>query len=264
MHTIFLSFGSNLGDRITYIHQALDLLTDSGIISDPVSSSYFRSTPVDAPWDFYINIVIRGYTAYAPHKLLQEILRIEKLCDRKRYAHHNMRTIDIDILLYDWETIETSDLILPHPRMQDRWFVMIPLREIEKDIWRYFTKTIFSDQEYFAQGIEKLSGREIQWKWKYATMGILNTTPDSFYDGWHYMQLDTALEKIWVMIQEGADIIDIGWQSTRPGHTPISPQEELSRIQKIIPEFRKKFPHSLARNVLQKMRGIQHVHRSVT
>ncbi len=244
MHTIFLSFGSNLGDRITYIHQALDLLTDSGIISDPVSSSYFRSTPVDAPWDFYINIVIRGYTAYAPHKLLQEILRIEKLCDRKRYAHHNMRTIDIDILLYDWETIETSDLILPHPRMQDRWFVMIPLREIEKDIWRYFTKTIFSDQEYFAQGIEKLSGREIQWKWKYATMGILNTTPDSFYDGWHYIQLDTALEKIWVMIQEGADIIDIGWQSTRPGHTPISPQEELSRIRQILPEFRKKFPHT--------------------
>ena len=244
MHTIFLSFGSNLGDRITYIHQALDLLADSGIISDPVSSSYFRSTPVNAPWDFYINIVIRGHTAYTPQKLLQEILRIEKLCDRKRYAHHNMRTIDIDILIYDGETIETSDLILPHPRMQDRWFVMIPLLEIEKNIERYFTKTILPDQEYLAQGIEKLSGREIQWKWKYATMGILNTAPDSFYDGWNYMQLDTALEKIWVMIQEGADIIDIGWQSTRPGHTPISPQEELSRIQEILPEFRNKFPHT--------------------
>lgn len=243
-HIVFIAFGSSLGDRIAYIENAITLLQEQHIVSSIFRSSYYRSTPIDAPGDFYINSVIRCITTLTPYELLAAIHTVEESCGRKRYAHHNMRTIDIDILLYDRETLETSDLILPHPRMQDRWFVMLPLREIEKNIERYFTKTILPDQEYLAQGIEKLSGREIQWKWKYATMGILNITPDSFYDGWNSLQLDTALEKIWVMLQEGADIIDIGWQSTRPGHTPISPQEELSRIRQILPEFRKKFPHT--------------------
>lgn len=68
-------------------------------------------------------------------------------------------------------------------------------------------------------------------------MGILNITPDSFSDGGLYLSADAALSRAAAMVKEGADIIDIGGQSTRPGHTPISPEEEWSRLEGILPRL---------------------------
>ncbi len=72
-------------------------------------------------------------------------------------------------------------------------------------------------------------------------MGVLNTTPDSFYDGGNYSQIDAALKHVEKMIEEGADIIDIGGESTRPGSLPVSAKEELERVIPVIKEIRKRF-----------------------
>ncbi len=72
-------------------------------------------------------------------------------------------------------------------------------------------------------------------------MGVLNTTPDSFYDGGNYSQVDAALKHTEKMIEEGADIIDIGGESTRPGSLPVSAHEELERVIPLIKEIRKHF-----------------------
>ena len=72
-------------------------------------------------------------------------------------------------------------------------------------------------------------------------VGILNLTPDSFYDGGRFCNIDTALKQVEQMIQDGADIIDIGGESTRPGHTQISADEEINRIKPIIKAIRKKY-----------------------
>ncbi len=76
-------------------------------------------------------------------------------------------------------------------------------------------------------------------------MGILNVTPDSFYDGGRYADLSSQLEQVEKMLREGADIIDIGGESTRPGSQPISSEEELKRILPIVREVRRLFPDAL-------------------
>ncbi|MEW6040763.1 MAG: dihydropteroate synthase, partial [Elusimicrobiota bacterium] len=70
-------------------------------------------------------------------------------------------------------------------------------------------------------------------------MGILNVTPDSFYDGGKYSTLKDALKRAEEMVEEGADIIDVGGESTRPGSLPVSEQEEISRVEPVIKELTK-------------------------
>ncbi|MCS7152304.1 MAG: dihydropteroate synthase, partial [Endomicrobia bacterium] len=74
-------------------------------------------------------------------------------------------------------------------------------------------------------------------------IGILNITPDSFYDGGKYLNLDDALKQVEKLISEGADIIDVGGESTRPGSQPVSVEEELSRVIPVIKEIKKQWPN---------------------
>lgn len=137
MAKVFLGLGSNLGDRLDYIKQALEKLKKSGVKVRQVSSVY-RSAPVeyeDQP-DF-LNIVAEVRTRLAPDKLLEVIHGIERSLGRERLpagrqgAHpKGPRTIDIDILLYDRERVDEPELVIPHPKMAERVFVLMPLLEI--------------------------------------------------------------------------------------------------------------------------------------
>jgi len=93
----------------------------------------------------------------------------------------------------------------------------------------------------------KLQCRELELELGRRTyiMGILNVTPDSFSDGGKYNQIEAALQHAKEMIEEGADILDIGGESTRPGHIQISEEEEIERVLPVIRELRKQFPHIL-------------------
>lgn len=93
----------------------------------------------------------------------------------------------------------------------------------------------------------KLQCRELELELGRRTyiMGILNVTPDSFSDGGKYNQIEAALQHAKEMIEEGADILDIGGESTRPGHIQISVEEEIARVLPVIRELRKQFPHIL-------------------
>ena len=75
-------------------------------------------------------------------------------------------------------------------------------------------------------------------------MGILNVTPDSFYDGGRYCQLDAAVSRAREMVQEGADIIDLGGFSTRPGASPVSPEEEISRVDPVLRRLKQELPQT--------------------
>lgn len=79
-------------------------------------------------------------------------------------------------------------------------------------------------------------------RYKTEIMGILNITPDSFYDGGRYFNLREALRRAEQLVSEGADIIDVGGESTRPGSRPIKPEEEVSRVIPVVKEIKKKFP----------------------
>ena len=129
-----LGLGSNLGDRKDNLDEAVRRLEQSeGVILVARSSDYETPPWGPVPQDDYLNICIVVDTTLAPHDLLGRCLEIETELGRVRDVRWGPRTIDIDVLIYGSEKIEDNTLELPHPRMGDRAFVLIPLAEIWPD-----------------------------------------------------------------------------------------------------------------------------------
>lgn len=128
---VFLSIGSNLGDRSAHLREALRCLASTGGIRIDAVSSLYETDPVGLTRqpDFY-NCVIRITTVLVPDRLLTACQTIERQLGRKRTVRWGPRIIDIDILTYDGLCLSSPNLTLPHPRMLERDFVMIPYREI--------------------------------------------------------------------------------------------------------------------------------------
>ncbi|MFH1519023.1 MAG: 2-amino-4-hydroxy-6-hydroxymethyldihydropteridine diphosphokinase [Candidatus Omnitrophota bacterium] len=132
MVTVFIGAGSNLGDRIDYINQAIDNLKDAPEILVERVSSIIETEPDAAPGQKkYLNAVLKIKTNLGARELLQQLQVIEGHLGRKRPFKNAPRTIDLDILLYGEEEIDEPDLKVPHPRMLERAFVIGPLLEIE-------------------------------------------------------------------------------------------------------------------------------------
>jgi len=128
--TVYLSLGSNVGDRAKNLKDAIAALADAGVEVVRVSSIY-ETEPVDLreqPW--FLNCVVEAQTNLPPLGLLEALRAIEARLGSKKLVPKGPRVIDVDILLYGAETIDTPELQVPHPRMHLRRFVLAPLAEI--------------------------------------------------------------------------------------------------------------------------------------
>lgn len=131
MKRVFLSLGSNLGDRSGNIQKALDALAAAGIEILRVSS-FYRTEPVEfrqQPW--FVNCVAEVATNLLPMQLLSTVQRVERSLGRRRVINKGPRKIDIDILLYENVVVRSATLSIPHVSMAERKFVLVPLRELE-------------------------------------------------------------------------------------------------------------------------------------
>lgn len=127
---VYLSLGSNIGDRNENLRTAIAALDGAGVRVTKVSSIY-ETAPVDLleqPW--FLNCVVEGETSVEPVLLLRELREIERRMGSKKLVARGPRLIDIDILVYGAVTMDTPELQVPHPRMQLRRFVLEPLAEI--------------------------------------------------------------------------------------------------------------------------------------
>ena len=131
MTRALLAVGSNLGDRVRYLQDAVALLPDVEAVS-PV----YETDAVGGPDDQgpYLNMVVRMDTRLDAHELLELCHRLEEKASRKRIVRWGPRTLDVDVLWVDGETVDEPDLTVPHPRMQDRPFVLAPLRDVAPDL----------------------------------------------------------------------------------------------------------------------------------
>lgn len=132
-HRVYLSLGSNLGDRSGNLSRGLERLSEFGNI-DKISHRY-ETEPVgylDQP-DF-LNLVCSFTTELEPAELLRRIKLVEREMGREESFRNAPRPIDIDILLYDDIVLDTPYLTIPHPRMSERAFVLVPLAEIAPDL----------------------------------------------------------------------------------------------------------------------------------
>jgi len=135
IHVAYLSLGSNMGNRMNNLKEALKRLQSDYTVTVVNVSSIYETDPVGyEEQDLFLNMVAQINTTLSPYQLLEACLQVEKDLGRKREIYWGPRTIDLDILLYNDENIITEMLVVPHPRMHERSFVMIPLVEISPDI----------------------------------------------------------------------------------------------------------------------------------
>ncbi|HEV3446427.1 MAG TPA: 2-amino-4-hydroxy-6-hydroxymethyldihydropteridine diphosphokinase [Gemmataceae bacterium] len=132
MTTAFIALGSNLGDRNANLLAALQALQDRPGIVVKQTSSFYETEPVGGPpgQGLYLNAAARVETRLTPRQLLQALLEVEAQLGRQRQERFGPRTIDLDLLLFDDQVIDEENLTVPHPRLQERLFVLEPLAEI--------------------------------------------------------------------------------------------------------------------------------------
>jgi 2-amino-4-hydroxy-6-hydroxymethyldihydropteridine diphosphokinase len=133
MKRVYLSLGSNIGNRAENLARAVEELSRRGVRILRQSAMY-ETEPVgirDQAW--FLNCVVEVETSLAPRRLLATLLDIEAALGRQRTVKYGPRVIDLDILLYGDEIGDEPGLTIPHPRMADRKFVLVPLAEIAPD-----------------------------------------------------------------------------------------------------------------------------------
>jgi len=132
---VYLCLGSNMGDKEVYLKQALKCLEDTPLIKVTRKSSVYQTDPVGfEEQDFFLNGVLELETKLEPEALLNITQGIENRLGRKRIIHWGPRTIDIDILLFNQELVSKRSLVIPHPEMEKRRFVLVPLAELNPSL----------------------------------------------------------------------------------------------------------------------------------
>ncbi|HVN55565.1 MAG TPA: dihydropteroate synthase [Anaerolineaceae bacterium] len=234
-HILYLALGSNLGDREAHLRAAREAL--------PSAVQLLAASPVyeTEPWDYadqqdFLNQVVQARTDLAPRDLLRYLKDLELRLGRTPTFRNGPRVIDLDLLFYDDLVLSEPGLSLPHPGIPDRAFVLVPLADLAPDL-RHPVR---------GQTVRQMLARVdrsgvhpyhslLPWGTRTFVMGVLNVTPDSFSgDGllreragdWRGALLEQASS----FVTAGADILDVGGESTRPGSTPLSAKDELARV----------------------------------
>ena len=133
MHTAYVAFGSNIGEKESYIKRALEKIEKRGIKIIKVSHIYETEPYGVLDQDSFLNGVVKIETNLTPENLIEVLLDIEKQLDRVRERRWGPRTIDLDIIFYDDLIINEKDLIIPHKDMENREFVLKPLCDIDEN-----------------------------------------------------------------------------------------------------------------------------------
>ena len=259
---VILGLGSNLGNRAIHLKRAISRLSrGSGAVLHAVRLSRIYESPALTPtgaqaaWDLpYLNCALSGETTLEPRALLRHIQEMERSLGRHDHERWAPRVIDIDILWWDGREMRSDDLTIPHPQILERPFVLEPLRDLIPDAI-LDSKTLSAHASRVGAGASmgevldpsteahRVGGvlppaapsPEADFEVRYPTlMGILNVTPNSFSDGGQFTEPEIAVEHARRLVEEGAGIIDVGAESTRPDGAPVDPATEWARVEPVL------------------------------
>ena len=209
---IYISLGSNLGHRMAFLHQAVACLKTRCLshIRYSLIIETAAITPDGAPPDWnkpFLNMIVAGNTGLSPEALLAQLKNIERELGRPAvYDKWAPRVIDLDIVWWDELTYHTPTLTIPHTELPNRPFLQRLLH-------------LFFQQSFVLTP---------------ALVGIVNITPDSFSDGGESLAPESALQAIQAHLAEGATLIELGAQSTRPGATRLTADAEYARLEPVL------------------------------
>ncbi|MGL5060348.1 MAG: 2-amino-4-hydroxy-6-hydroxymethyldihydropteridine diphosphokinase [Microcoleus sp.] len=154
-----IALGSNLGDSLAILNSAVATLNNTLEIALISRSSWYQTAPIGPPQPDYINACAILEVTLAPEEVLARLLETETKFNRIRREKWGPRTLDLDLLLYDNLILETPTLTLPHPRMTERAFVLVPLAEIAPDWMHPVTGNSIAQllQAVNCSGVQKLA-----------------------------------------------------------------------------------------------------------
>ena len=246
---VILGLGSNVGDRLQHLRDALQHIKKIPHLSVmQVSPVYISDAllPENAPasWDApYLNLAIRCETTLKPHDLLQHTKAIEAIVGRVPGAVWGPRPLDIDILAWDDLVQHDEKLHIPHEHLLDRPFALWPLADVAP-LWMYPLANPFQGQTVAAiaarwgsrfTGEAPLHTRQIKQRIDTPElMGIINITPDSFSDGGKVTDMATALQQAHQLVNSGANLLDLGAEATGPTATPLDAETEWQRLEPVL------------------------------
>jgi 2-amino-4-hydroxy-6-hydroxymethyldihydropteridine diphosphokinase len=130
----YIALGANVGDAQESVRLAMTKIGQLAGIELLSASSLYRTAPIDSSGPDYINAVVKVSTAWPAYTLLELLQEIEQSAGRERPYRNAPRTLDLDLLLYGSASVSSEKLTVPHPRMWERGFVLLPLREIAADL----------------------------------------------------------------------------------------------------------------------------------
>lgn len=276
MAQVFFSIGTNIGDRFANLQQAVQRLGAEMEVT-AVSPIYQTEPWGDEAQEAFLNICVGANTTLEPRKLLQLVKQIESDMGREPTRRWGPRLIDIDILFYDALLYDDEALTIPHRYIAERAFVLVPLADIAPDLVHPLSgRTVLEMRQAVNDaGVEQLTNHSslftphspLRWGERTYIMGIINATPDSFSgDGllgesgrlgdWETKEgsqmpisqslnlpvsqslIESAVAQALAFVADGADILDVGGESTRPGSKPVTAEEELARVIPVIKAIR--------------------------
>ena len=223
---IYLALGSNLGNRFENLRKAIQSLSEffeCKVCSHVIETEALLLEGSPESWNIpYLNMVIGGESSVEPFEMLSLIKKIEEKVGRNMQVPvWSPRILDIDIVSYHDQIINSEKLKIPHVGVKNRDFLQFLLTEIGYKI----PDEIKLNIENYAP----LNHYTLEQK----LIGIVNVTPDSFSDGGNFLDPEKAENKIREQYSQGAYMIELGAQSTRPGYTEVSASEEISRLEKV-------------------------------
>ncbi|SJX62233.1 related to multifunctional folic acid synthesis protein [Sporisorium reilianum f. sp. reilianum] len=264
-HVAAIALGSNVGDRAANIEAAVEALSQAKDCILVDTSFLYETAPMyvlDQPK--FLNAACRIATKLSPHDLLSftQSIEVQLGRDKTGVPDKGPRSVDLDILLYD--NLEINDaprLVVPHPGIKEREFVLEPLKDLLPDFEHpTYSRTMSQllimlqkSPDYEPSGIRKVlpvpspstqssgpSHDTKTWTWGSKTfiMGIINATPDSFSDGGDNLVAANAVTSAKAMAQQGADVIDVGGMSTAPNAAEVDADEETRRVVSVIKAIR--------------------------
>jgi 2-amino-4-hydroxy-6-hydroxymethyldihydropteridine diphosphokinase len=146
MPIAYAGLGSNIGDKAENILRALDTLSQFDGIKVTKVSSFYETEPVGyEDQDWFINAVAQIETIFSPEELLNTFKKVEQIMGRKNTIRWGPREIDLDLLMYDQLCLESPGLVIPHPRLHERSFVLVPLAEIAPDLFHPVQKKTIAE-----------------------------------------------------------------------------------------------------------------------
>jgi dihydropteroate synthase/2-amino-4-hydroxy-6-hydroxymethyldihydropteridine diphosphokinase len=263
---VYLALGTNLGDRRANLIRALRALAGRGLTVTALSRVYETEPAYVTDQPRFLNMVVRAETALEPLAVLDMLKTLEADLGRTASVRYGPRLIDLDLLLAGDQVVDHERLALPHPRLHERAFVLVPLAEIAASVVIPGRGTVgealaalgeVRDQIWLAgeqlpaawQTAPELVRDAFTWGARTYVMGILNVTPDSFSgDGLSGAPdaVARAVHQAEAMAAAGAHVLDVGGESTRPGGQPVLLEAELARVIPVVQAIAARVPLPLS------------------